>query len=360
MSHSFIHELKTKNLNLKVTQDMMLKGFLVALIAIVLVTADTTGTTTTTGTGSTTTGTTTTGTTTTGTTTTGTATTTTTSSVTFTDLPLGTVNTTQFTGCVAYKVAVGFAKPILTLSQSLDEVTVIISEWAPATLSTTTLPACTNNGSYCEERKAKVSNITVIGTKCLSTLYVYACNPSSTLSTLQVRVDASSDSCAITPNPPSEATCLAKTKSACYQESTCDPGCRYVECTVGPSPTANKTFGFCLPSNFSEADTKSRCETDADFKVATQKSSQIYRCGAEPDGNGGSSILAGILAAVIIVIVLVLLASCFYRYKLSNEHVPPFTPPRFCPNILFPRPYGEPEVDATNLERDSRYKLLNK
>ncbi|EGR32088.1 hypothetical protein IMG5_097020 [Ichthyophthirius multifiliis] len=38
---------------------------------------------------------------------------------------------------------------------------------------------------------------------------------------------------------------------------------------------------------------------------------------------------------------LFVLSVAFYRYKLKNQRIPPFSPPSFCPNIIYPRPENE-------------------
>lgn len=57
----------------------------------------------------------------------------------------------------------------------------------------------------------------------------------------------------------------------------------------------------------------------------------------------------GSSSAVGVSVGLAILLSCcvlgffvgFYRYSLQKYHIPPFTPPTFCPNFLFPRPEND-------------------
>ena len=218
----------------------------------------------------------------------------------------------------------------------------------------TEYPQCVGNSTSCFEH-IYPSKIEFVSKYCVLSTYVYGCATEvkdNVNATALVKASTTLDQMKkCLPFISSLETECAKLGNKCNDEKVCINKCEYLSCF---SPKNNSTdtnenndvYNFCVPS--STAETKQNiCNSiypseKVEFKSTPCKSKNNYPIKEQTDTESEDNKFLKFVAIVIgILIVLLLLSALFYRVKLKEDGVPPFSPPEYMPGFLFPRPKKE-------------------
>jgi hypothetical protein len=209
-------------------------------------------------------------------------------------------------------------------------------------------PQCIGNSTSCFEHIFP-SKIDYVSKYCVLSTYIYGCATEvkeNVNSTAIVKASTTLDQTKkCIPFKSSLETECAKLGNKCNDEKVCINKCEYLSCFS--SNTDNKeVFNLCIPSGSNE-NRLSICNSiypseSVEFKATPCKSKIDYPLKEKLDTESEDNKFLKFIAIVIgILIVILLLSSLFYRVKLKEDGVPPFTPPEYMPGFLFPRPKKE-------------------
>lgn len=115
---------------------------------------------------------------------------------------------------------------------------------------------------------------------------------------------------------------------SCSNIYTCVNKCEFITCK-----TENNSFSACVPK-----DTLGICENlFGEKSTVTVKPCKSNKSNFDYESDEvESTFIKKASIIVLFVIILLLILSCYYRAKLSQDGVPPFTAPEFLPGFLFP------------------------
>lgn len=137
-----------------------------------------------------------------------------------------------------------------------------------------------------------------------------------------------------------ETACSSIGLVSCKDSQKCMQECNYVECRKDAEKADSKVFAMCLPSKLSNEDILNRCRNHVEFE---ESSPHIYKITCDkkdedyvPD-KSSHSFFKFLLIVMGIIILVTFISSVYYRFKMGMDGIPPFDPPSFTPNFIFPR-----------------------
>ncbi len=137
-----------------------------------------------------------------------------------------------------------------------------------------------------------------------------------------------------------ETACSSIGLVSCKDPQKCTSDCSYVECRKDLGDATSRVFATCLPSKLTNEDITNRCKNHVAFeksapqvfKLTCDKKDETYI----PDKSSHSFFkLLMIIMGVLILVIFI--SSVYYRFKMGIDGIPPFDPPSFAPNFIFPR-----------------------
>lgn len=142
--------------------------------------------------------------------------------------------------------------------------------------------------------------------------------------------------------------CASLSDEECFTDGLCDDECQWISCTYGiktQKTNVFKEFTLCIPSNIYAED--KICYNHYDYFKSPNKRFSFKKCGYPLNSYklpGKSGITAGIIAIIIILVIIVtfILSIFYYRYSISAKKIVPFTPPKICPEWIYPKMDAEP------------------
>lgn len=178
---------------------------------------------------------------------------------------------------------------------------------------------------------------------CLDYSYLYACNDNSLSSVVTITTNVVEGDGCQTAEFTDETECAIMGIQNCKDQTKCNKNCQYVECLTSQE---KKILSLCLPVNFSMSDVVGRCENHRDFNIDGKGGKvNILQCekenGSDKSSNKiGHKIIKGLAIVIGMLGLGLFMTSIYYRFKTAMDvNRPPFNPPWFCPNFIFPRVY---------------------
>lgn len=216
----------------------------------------------------------------------------------------------------------------------------------------TEYPQCLGNSTNCFEH-VYPSKVEFVSKYCVLSTLLYGCatdlkDNSNTTAILKASTTLDQTKSCIPFKSSLETEC-AKLGNKCVDEKVCINKCEYVSCFGTKNDVSNQTkdsYNVCVPAGTTEYK-QSLCNNlfpseKVEFKSTPCKSKISYPLQKQEDLESEDNKFLKFLAIVIGVLkVVLLLAALFYRVKLKEDGVPPFTPPEYMPGFLFPRPKKE-------------------
>jgi hypothetical protein len=147
----------------------------------------------------------------------------------------------------------------------------------------------------------------------------------------------------------SDTECSSFGLNSCKDKKKCSAICSYVECRKDYKDANSKVFSMCLPSKLADSEVINRCKNHVAFYEPSMVTPQIFRVNCDKkDENGGDSVqkvgshsfFKFLLVIFGVFLLSTFIASVYYRFKLSFDQIPPFEPPSFVPNFIFPRQFN--------------------
>lgn len=132
----------------------------------------------------------------------------------------------------------------------------------------------------------------------------------------------------------------------CANPDVCVNKCEYLQCYDGEATSTDSlaTTNLCIPQTTAETK-QSLCSNIHPTKKVnftstpcTSKKESFTELEEESKENKFFKVVSIIIG---ILIVILLISSLYYRVKVKDEGIEPFTPPSFFPGFLFPRPKKE-------------------
>lgn len=244
--------------------------------------------------------------------------------------------------CVEFLIPNSYKKIFLLLSaQNIDKTILTDARLVKCDESLSSIGlCCANNSSFCMENINPTkysSNINY----CLESSYLYACSINNNFAgTINVEIDVvKGQGCQIAEFS-EETECSNIGTTTCRDQNKCHYNCQYVECLRS---NMSKIFSMCLPVNYTQAEMMNKCSNHIDFEENEQymKIEKCLKSSTNIDVKEQSSshkffkwlaVIFGVSALGLF------MASVYYRFKMSMDvNRPPFNPPWFCPNFIFPR-----------------------
>lgn len=177
---------------------------------------------------------------------------------------------------------------------------------------------------------------------CVETLFMYACIRENDPSPGQLTVTTSINNLegCNTLEYGSYSECANLGLENCNDQQKCSTKCVYVDC-LWDIDDGTPVMSLCLPMNVTDKAIKEKCSSLSAFKDEIPRVAK-YSCSKEfipekPKNNSTNSFIKFLGVLLGLAILITIIASMYYRYKISYENVAPFEPPSFCPEILFPR-----------------------
>ena len=175
---------------------------------------------------------------------------------------------------------------------------------------------------------------------CLDKTYIYACSSNEGNSLLTITTNVINDEGCQIAEFAEETECAKIGLTNCKDQNKCNPNCKYVDCL---SNTEEKIFSMCLPLSYTMTEIVSRCENHILFNSdGSGGKVSIRKCENEEEIKKNSSFSHKLFKSIAVLfgtfLLCLLMSSVYYRFKTSmNANTPPFTPPWYCPNFIFPR-----------------------
>ncbi len=177
---------------------------------------------------------------------------------------------------------------------------------------------------------------------CVETLYMYACisEKDSSPGQLTVTTSINNQEGCNTLEYGSFSECASLGLENCRDQEKCSTKCVYVDC-LWDVDDGTPVMSLCLPMNVTDKAIKEKCSSLSAFKEEIPRVAK-YSCSKEyvtekPKNNSTNSFIKFLGVLLGLAILITIIASMYYRYKISYENTAPFEPPSFCPEILFPR-----------------------
>jgi len=130
----------------------------------------------------------------------------------------------------------------------------------------------------------------------------------------------------------------------CKNARKCTNHCNYVECRTNAKDPSTSVFKMCYPTkNSTLEEITSKCLAHSKFEGnATNVHPFIFQCknkhdGEDMDFDPNSSMFKFMVVLAGVVILGIFIASVYYRFKVKSDGEPPFHPPYYVPNFIFPR-----------------------
>ena len=191
---------------------------------------------------------------------------------------------------------------------------------------------CLSNSTFCIKNMNPNHNTLNIN-YCLDNSYLYICGRENSYITISIDV-IKNEGCQIE-DFTEEIKCSSLGINNCKKEENCNLNCQYIECLKGNN---EKLFNMCLPINYTINQITERCSYHVDFdidgKIYYKKCTKIdnYEDSSSHKFFKGFAIFFGVGILVLFML------SVYYRFQTSMDvNRPPFNPPWWCPNFIFPR-----------------------
>lgn len=198
---------------------------------------------------------------------------------------------------------------------------------------------CSDNSTFCMENINPIHNFFNLY-YCLDKTYIYACSSNEGNSLLTITTNVINDEGCQIAEFAEETECAKIGLTNCKDQNKCNPNCKYVDCL---SNTEEKIFSMCLPLSYTMTEIVSRCENHILFNSdGSGGKVSIRKCENEEEIKKNSSFSHKLFKSIAVLfgtfLLCLLMSSVYYRFKTSmNANTPPFTPPWYCPNFIFPR-----------------------
>jgi hypothetical protein len=219
---------------------------------------------------------------------------------------------------------------------------------------------CSRNSTFCIENINLIKNDFRLN-YCIDYTYIYACNfkpLQDSLNQSEVGLNETSKNtreevvnlavttaivrgqgCHTTEFIP-ETACSSIGLVSCKDAQKCSNECNYVECRKESNNPETRVLAMCLPSKLTNEDIMNRCRNHVSF---SESSPQIFKITCDkkeeeyiPD-KSSHSFFKFLLILMGVLILLIFISSVYYRFKMGMDGIPPFEPPSFSPNFIFPR-----------------------
>ena len=249
--------------------------------------------------------------------------------------------------CKEISIPVNFKKSIIKISQISSNINkLLITDSQIVTCSDKDIQnCCLNNSTTCVVSNMFNSNSSSFEHSmnfCVESLFLYVCieESISLQGEMNIEVLTRNDQGCSTLEFAPYTECASLGLADCKDQVKCMSKCVYADCMK--EDEINPILSFCLPTNSSDRIIKEKCLNHVAFREYPPKIVK-YSCksGNEneigPKKQSTNSFLKLLAILLGLSILLTIIASMYYRYKISIENTPPFDPPSFCPEILFPR-----------------------
>ena len=191
---------------------------------------------------------------------------------------------------------------------------------------------CSLNSTFCMKNINPTNNYFNLK-YCLDYSYLYVCGKENSHISISINV-IKDEGCQVA-DFSDEAECATLGVKNCKSEEFCNLNCQYIECLKGNN---EKLFNMCLPINYTINQITERCSYHVDFdidgKIYYKKCTKIdnYEDSSSHKFFKGFAIFFGVGILVLFML------SVYYRFQTSMDvNRPPFNPPWWCPNFIFPR-----------------------
>ena len=198
---------------------------------------------------------------------------------------------------------------------------------------------CAENSSFCMENINPTHNYMNLY-YCLEHTYLYACTGNSTNSLITITTKVINEEGCHFAEFMDETECANVGIEVCKNPNTCNTKCQYVNCLTNQE---KEIFSMCLPINYTMTKIVSRCENHIEFNSEGKGGKvSIHKCDRELEETKVTSFTHKIFKGIAVIfgtsLLALVMASVYYRFKTSMDvNTPPFDPPWFCPNFIFPR-----------------------
>ena len=200
---------------------------------------------------------------------------------------------------------------------------------------------CQHNATFCIE-DTNTKSVFYTLNYCLENTFLYVCTTNNTDSFISLETTViKGEGCQIAEYL-EETECSNMGIQSCQDDSTCSKSCQYAECFNSED---KKILSLCLPVNFTLNDIVMRCDNHLEFnengkggKVKIKQCINEIGGGYKKEESFGKKFFKFILVCLGMGLLSLLMSSVYYRFKTSMDvNRPPFNPPWFCPNFIYPR-----------------------
>jgi hypothetical protein len=269
--------------------------------------------------------------------------------------------TTQFkiqTGCSEIKIPNNYKRLVLNInSTNIDKMVITDVKINECKETENIINCCARNSTFCSENHKPVSNEFRVN-YCIDNTYIYACTFDRENNSSNQGDENSSDSsnkessvtvstniikglgCTTNEFIP-ETECSSIGLDVCKDQDRCVKQCSYVECRKDVADIGTKVFSMCVPSSLSADETVKRCSNHIQFKDTAP---QVYSvpCTREVTTDelrkdSSHKFFKLLLIVFGTILLITFISSIYYRFKINLDGTPPFEPPFFCPQFIYPK-----------------------
>jgi hypothetical protein len=179
---------------------------------------------------------------------------------------------------------------------------------------------------------------------CIDNTYLYACRSdnlnNSDSSTIAISTKVIKGVGCTNTELLEETECASIGIENCGDQHHCLQQCSLAECRTDTLHKQTKVYSMCVPAETSTADIRSKCKNHAAFENHDPEiyilpcTNEVY---IEEEQDSSHKFFKLLLIVFGTAVLITFISSIYYRFKINLDGNPPFEPPIFCPQFIYPR-----------------------